>query len=496
MIHASGFIQRADGMVTSVDLAVHTEGFQINSALLADLPEGLRNQIGSWRVDGAMTTDTRLVGSTVTQAGVSVVTQLALRDASVSHPFFPAPLQHVNASVTFDESGIRASGIVADYGSGRVKADIDIKNRDGGEHGVLSITATKLTLDEALYGMLSPQWASTVADLAPSGWIDVYLERLEFTRPSPQARRVWEVTGYVELDDVLFAGSSAIQGLSGTILASGYLIDQDGGTALTGGLAFPVVDIFGHRIARTEGAWSYALAQDGSAGFSISDVHASLYGGSITGELEARFGTEDSDYDLSLTVYNMELEELLNAERKLRVDDEEPAEVSGLVDGHLYVSGKMGQIDTRRGGGRFEVRKGRFYRLPLFLAIFHVLNLEVPPEKAFEAAQAEFFLLGNRVQLRDIVLKGSALTLLGYGSMTLPDRGVDLSLVHVPGGRWANVPILSELLRGASRELIELHVVGPIARPRVRARPFRGIREEFQRLFQKRESSKIAPASP
>ncbi len=101
--------------------------------------------------------------------------------------------------------------------------------------------------------------------------------------------------------------------------------------------------------------------------------------------------------------------------------------------------------------------------------------------------KAEFFIVGNRVQLEDIVLRGSALSLVGSGSMTLPDRAVDLSLVNVSPHRWARVPVLAEFVEGASPELVELHVTGPLSQPTVRVRPFRAISEEFKRLFQKKK---------
>ena len=75
--------------------------------------------------------------------------------------------------------------------------------------------------------------------------------------------------------------------------------------------------------------------------------------------------------------------------------------------------------------------------------------------------------------------------------MSLPDCAVDPNLVSIGPHGWARVPVLADVVERASRELVELHVTGPWTRPTVRLQPFRGIREEFKQLFQKRESQKI-----
>ena len=175
----------------------------------------------------------------------------------------------------------------------------------------------------------------------------------------------------------------------------------------------------------------------------------------------------------------------------------EPAhtvEARGRADGHLYLSGVVGDPTQKRGGGRFEIVDGHIYRLPLVLAILHVLNLSIPDADVFDDARADFFITGNRVQLEDIVLRDSALALVGTGSLTLPDRGLDLDLVNVGVHRWARVPLLTDFVEGASREFVELHVTGPLSRPTVRARPLRAFGEEFKRLFRKKKPTRTQAA--
>ena len=135
------------------------------------------------------------------------------------------------------------------------------------------------------------------------------------------------------------------------------------------------------------------------------------------------------------------------------------------------------------------------YRLPIMLAILNVINLSVPDENAFHDAEADFHVVGNRVELADISLRGSILTLVGYGSMSLPDRGVDLYLVNVPP-LLARVPGVDTLVQRASRDLVELHVTGPLFRPTVRPEPLRATIAELRSLFQKKKPKRITAAGP
>ena len=75
--------------------------------------------------------------------------------------------------------------------------------------------------------------------------------------------------------------------------------------------------------------------------------------------------------------------------------------------------------------------------------------------------------------------------------MSLPDQAVDLRLVYVGGRTWARVPVLSDIIEGAAKEIVELRVTGPVSRPTVRAQPLRALTDELKRLFQRKPPKKI-----
>ena len=162
----------------------------------------------------------------------------------------------------------------------------------------------------------------------------------------------------------------------------------------------------------------------------------------------------------------------------------------------MYLSGVGGEPLSRRGGGRIEVREGYIYRLPILLAILNVLDMSVPNDEALHELEADFFVLGNRLDFTEIALRGGSLRLVGSGSMSLPDQAVDLRLVNIGTRPWARLPLLADFVEGASREFVELRVTGPASRPTVRAQPLRRLSDELKRLFQKKPPKNIARAGP
>ena len=78
---------------------------------------------------------------------------------------------------------------------------------------------------------------------------------------------------------------------------------------------------------------------------------------------------------------------------------------------------------------------------------------------------------------------GLRLALVGDGRVNWARQKLDLQLVAVSPHRWAQVPVLTELLEGAARELVELQVSGTIDRPEVRARPLRSPTAAVEKLL-------------
>jgi hypothetical protein len=80
--------------------------------------------------------------------------------------------------------------------------------------------------------------------------------------------------------------------------------------------------------------------------------------------------------------------------------------------------------------------------------------------------------------------------MMGSGTLQLPDKSLDLVLISTGPHGWDDVPVLTELLEGTSRELMEVHVRGPLNNTSIQAHPFRGVGETIKTLVQPKEPPK------
>jgi hypothetical protein len=486
-----------NGAQTRAEVVIRTRDLQVDDQLRAAAPDGLREILDQWRVNGPIATETTLRSDPEdAETSLAVRTVARLDGVSIRHPLFPIPFEDLRGEITFDESGARATGVEARYGQARVSVDFDTRATDGGEEGTIVLTAVGADMDHSLRDILPERFRTAWDRRAPTGTVDLHLDRLRYTRSDPDGRRVWQVDGHVDMSDVAFRGAAEIDGMSGTLTVSGTLVDRLGGTVLSGDLKASAVDLFGRHLTDIETPWSYTLTAEGMGRFALDSVQGNACGGMLKAELELSFDTRQTAYNLSTTVHDMDIGSLLRSGSSGTAAGEEDVNLRGRVDAHLYLSGELGDPLAKRGGGRVEIYECHMHRLPIMLAILNVINLSPPYEDAFDVAEADFFIVGNQMQLKDIVLEGRVLTLVGSGSMSLPDRGLDLDLVYMSSDGWARVPMLTEFIERASRSWTELHITGPLHRPTVRAQPFRGVSEELKRLFQKKKPKKIQPANP
>lgn len=481
------------GDQSSVEFTVQTTNLHLDESLQDALPPSFSEALSTWRIDQPVATETKLTFENTELTGMN--TRVTIQDAVIHHPLFPIPFEDVQAELHIHGDRVYASDITARYGSARLEVDLDLRHGTTQPHGVLKINATGMALDESTISLLPDRLTAGWDHASTHGTVDLFLEALSYTQHSPDQPLEWSVSGSVELHDVTLFDKGRLDHLSGTLAGSGLLYDRDRGTTLNGELALHEGRIAGHHISHGQTPWTYVRTERGEGAFNLPEIQARLYDGFLNGSYELLFEeTGKTRYSLTANLHGVRIASFLNRQFGSDASADRSVEVSGVTDGHLYLSGLVGQSSTRQGGGRFVVHEAKLYRMPLILAILHVLNLSIPQGEAFDDARAEFFIMGNRIQLKNIVLRGKALALVGYGHMTLPDRGVDLELVNVSPHQWTRVPVLTELMEGASRELVELHVTGPIDQPRVRVRPLPGLQKEFDRLFQKRRIRKVPPS--
>lgn len=493
-ISATGAVGRGE-KGEDLELVLHCRDLRIDDELRAAAPPKLRGVLTDWSVDGPIAAHIRLRRDSIGEDDLTYHATAELNGVNVRHPRFPIPFEDVHGTMTIEKSGVRGIGFHGRYGVADVQVDFDTHETSDGDEGTIVLNATGLPLDENIRGFLSERMHGGWDRAGLRGRADLHLNELHYRKVGGSPNPTWQVDGRIDLHQV--DALADLENLSGTVTVSGMLVDRLGGATLAGRVTLANARIHAHTLTNIDSAWSLVRSADGEGRLSLAETHAAIYGGALTGHAELLLGKDRTDYDLTAMVYGMQIAPWLQAGRNgvsttsVAASADTETQVRGTADAQLYLSGVFGDPLSRRGGGQLDVRDGYIYRLPILLAILNVLDMSVPNDDALHELEADFFVLGNRLQLDAIALHGRSLNLVGSGSMSLPDQAVDLRLVNVGTRPWARVPLLTDLVDSAMKEFVELRVTGPVSRPTVRAQPLRGLTEEFKRLFQKKPAKKI-----
>jgi hypothetical protein len=404
-------------------------------------------------------------------------------------------LENVVASISFTNDEIHCSSARLQYAGASIDSDFSIVREDSARRGLIHIDAKNLALDDSIRGILPPDAQRVWDQLSPSGRIDLTLEDLGFNRPDQSQLTTWSTRGQAYLRGVKLAGDKAIIE-SGLVPFEGMLVDRLGGVTLYGNLQDTEVILFGQPLSDTSASWYMARTAAGEGRAALRELHGSIHGGTATTQAQLQFNRQQAKYQVSTSIQNVQLASWLESwhspnpppdDQSVNRKGEKPSDVRGIMDAQLHLEGIVNNPDSRTGSGGVEIRDGYIYKLPIFLAILNVLDITIPNNDVLSEAHGQYYVTGNTVRMTDIAVTGESLSLVGSGTLSLNDQSVDLTLVNAGAGRLAGVPVLAELWEGASRELVELRVTGPVSQPQVRASPFRGVTDEFKKLFQKRK---------
>jgi hypothetical protein len=210
----------------------------------------------------------------------------------------------------------------------------------------------------------------------------------------------------------------------------------------------------------------------------MTNVRAELFGGTASGNCTIRFLPSDTQYELSFDLRDAELQQYLRATKRLS-DAQQAAR--GLLYGKFAMRGLTSRPNERRGGGELFLREAQVWKLPLILKIFQLLNL-APDENMFHDGWLKFFIEGNTMHLTKIDLQGGAISLIGGGELNIDSDEINVRLLAGSPHRL-RVPIVTEMIEGASRDLFELHITGSLRDPKIETQQARNIRRALETIF-------------
>jgi len=203
-------------------------------------------------------------------------------------------------------------------------------------------------------------------------------------------------------------------------------------------------------------------------------VTAQAYGGRIYGDGWVTLG-RTSEFTLQANLADADL---------ARVSDEVfvgGERIQGRMRGALNLRGTAAGAHSLEGQGNLSLVDADIYELPQMVALLKILSVREPDRTAFTRSEANFTIQGEHIYFNQIDFYGDAISLKGTGEVGL-DRKLALSFYAVVGRDEFDVPLVGELLRGASEQIMLVRVDGRLDKPDIRREHFPGVNQVLQEL--------------
>jgi hypothetical protein len=208
---------------------------------------------------------------------------------------------------------------------------------------------------------------------------------------------------------------------------------------------------------------------DPGAGTRLRPLTAQLFGGMINGnawvdlETSQRFelNTSLSDADVSRLA-----QELIPGRQRL----------AGTVRASVSLRGQGRSLNALGGHGSVQLRNADVYELPVMIALLKILGGANPDRTAFSECHTDFVVQGPHLYFDPINFTGDAISLEGKGEMDFQTE-LHLQFRARLGRNQLNLPLIKDVLGGASEQIMTIHIDGPLQDPVIKKVAFPGLRQ-------------------
>lgn len=401
---------------------------------------------------------------------------------SIEPARFPYRLDKLGGVFTFSDGHMELAQLRAEHGrtrlSGRGHCDLD---PDGGWRLHLEDFAVdRLRADHDLFQALGGRLKKAVTQLRPGGPVDLggTLDLASSGQPGTPISCNWDL--HVDFHEGSIACGVDLDNLQGGLsLAGGF----DGRHFHSHGeLDMHSLTWKDYQFTSVRGpVWLddrqvlFGLWADRRRGVQ-PERHLTweLYGGRATGDGSIILGAAPR-YTLQATLAQADLA------RWVREAIPGRQQLSGQVSAGILLHGKGPGAHNLGGRGSVQLRNADLYELPLMVALLKTLSGRLPDSTAFTTSDIDFRIEGEHLYLNRIDFRGDAISLLGKGEMGL-DKQIRLSFYTMVGRDEVRIPVVRELMGGASQQIMLVHVDGTLDEPVTRREVFPGVAQALQQF--------------
>jgi hypothetical protein len=156
-------------------------------------------------------------------------------------------------------------------------------------------------------------------------------------------------------------------------------------------------------------------------------------------------------------------------------------DLRGTIRAQVQLHGSGRTLNLLGGNGKIELSDADIYELPVMIALLKMLRTRRPDRSAFSQSDIDFRIEGGHIYFDRIKFSGDTISLVGAGEMNLQSE-IRLTLHAMVGRGERDVPLLHDLLGGASQQIMLIHVGGTLQNPETTREPFPGVARALQQL--------------
>ena len=166
--------------------------------------------------------------------------------------------------------------------------------------------------------------------------------------------------------------------------------------------------------------------------------------------------------------------------------------LQGKVYATVDLRGAGPSTNAMIGHGAIRLDNADVYELPLMIALLKILSVRTPDRNAFSKSDIRFRVEGQHIYFDQIDFGGDAISLLGKGEMDF-QQNIRMTFHAIVGRGELGLPMLKQVVGGASQQIMLIHVGGTMQNPETRREAFPVVNKALQQL-QTDMNSKPEPA--
>lgn len=139
----------------------------------------------------------------------------------------------------------------------------------------------------------------------------------------------------------------------------------------------------------------------------------------------------------------------------------------GKLNLSVNLWGVNGDMNSLSGRGVLLLKEADIYHLPTMVSMLKLLSIKEPSQNAFSDAEAAFRIAGPHLFFDKFNLRGDAISLYGKGEMDFNKR-VNMSFYTLVGKGDYYIPLVHDVFRGVSKNVMRVRLEGPINQLQIR----------------------------